>query len=231
MIASVHLANVSVPTAFGLLATPPKPAANPGLRHANIGLAATLSKRVMPAPSFRRVGIVAFWDDDAALDRFLADAPIAAKLASGFHVRLEPLRATGTWPGLPEDLSNDRSVSTDGHAAVLTLGRMRASQALRFFRASAKAEGRAVVAPGLVWGTGLGRPPFVCTFSIWESTRALTTYAYGHAEPEHSQAIAAGETKPFHHQSAFIRFRPYAAIGHLDGKNPLAANALEASAI
>ena len=103
---------------------------------------------------------------------------------------------------------------------------MRASQAPRFFRASAKAEGRAAVAPGLVWGTGLGRPPFVCTFSMWESTRALMTYAYGHAEPEHSQAIAAGETKAFHHQSAFIRFRPYAAKGHLDGANALAADAL-----
>ena len=226
MIASVHLADLSVPTALGLLAKPPKPTANPGLRHANIGLAATLSKRVIPAPSLQRVGVVAFWDDDAALDQFLANAPVAAKLASGFHVRLEPLRATGTWPGLTEDLTTDRSVSTDGPAAVLTLGRMRASQALRFFRASAKAEGHAVVAPGLVWGTGLGRPPFVCTFSMWESTRALMTYAYGHTEPEHSQAIAAGEAKPFHHQSAFIRFRPYAAAGHLDGTNPLAADAL-----
>ena len=51
MIASVHLADLSVPTALGLLAKPPKPTANPGLRHANIGLAATLSKRVIPAPS------------------------------------------------------------------------------------------------------------------------------------------------------------------------------------
>lgn len=226
MIASVHLANVSVPTALGLLTKRPKPAANPGLRHANIGLAAALSRRVMPAPSLRRVGIVAFWDDDAALDRFLADAPVAAKLSSGFHVRLEPLRAAGTWPGLPEDLTTDRSVGTDGAAAVLTLGRMRASQAPRFFRASAKAEGRAAVAPGLVWGTGLGRPPFVCTFSMWESTRALMTYAYGHSEPEHSDAITEGETKAFHHQSAFIRFRPYAAVGHLDAKNPLAEDAL-----
>ena len=27
--------------------------------------------------------------------------------------------------------------------------------------------------------------------------------------------------KPFHHEMAFIRFRPYASTGHLGGRNPL----------
>jgi hypothetical protein len=32
----------------------------------------------------------------------------------------------------------------------------------------------------------------------------------------------ANRAKPFHRQSAFVRFRPDASEGHLDGKNPLA---------
>jgi len=97
------------------------------------------------------------------------------------------------------------------------------SQLIRFLRTSNKAENSVVVAPGLTWATGLARPPsFVATCSLWQSTRALSTYAYGTREPAHPDAIASGEAKPFHHEQAFIRFRPYASQGHLDGKNPLA---------
>jgi hypothetical protein len=78
--------------------------------------------------------------------------------------------------------------------------------------------------PGLGWATGLARPPFVATCSLWESTKALATYAYGHTAPAHPDAIAAGEAKPFHHESAFIRFRPYGSTGGLEGKNALHAD-------
>jgi hypothetical protein len=120
-----------------------------------------------------------------------------------------------------------RHVEYDGPVGVVTLGRLRASQAVRFFRATGKAEAAVVEAPGLVWATGIARvPKIVATCSLWESTRAAATYAYGHREPAHSDAIASGEATPFHHQQAFIRFRPYAAHGALSGRNPLPAGAL-----
>jgi hypothetical protein len=222
MIASVHVADVGARTGIALLRQAPRPASTNGLRHADIGFAAPLSSKVRPAPDPGRVGLIAFWDDNAALDRFLADDPTAARLADGWHVRLEPLRATGTWPGLPEDLPTARTLHHDGPAAVLTLGRLRLTQTMRFLRTTAKAEGRVVEAPGLTWATGLGRPPFVATCSLWETTQALASYAYGRREPAHPDAIAAHQTEPFHHQSAFIRFRPYGSKGHLDGKNALA---------
>ena len=173
-------------------------------------------------PDSGRIGLVAFWDDDDALDRFLSSHPLAARLGGGWHVRLAPLRAFGSWPGLPTDIPTSRAVANEGPVGVLTLGRLRMSQAVRFLRTSAKAEARAIVAPGLIWATGMARPPFVCTCSLWESARASSTYAFGRAEPAHADAIAAGEAKPFHHQQAFIRFRPYGSVGHLDGRNPLA---------
>jgi hypothetical protein len=117
-----------------------------------------------------------------------------------------------------------RVTDYDGPATVLTLGRLRLSQAPRFLRTSAKAEARAIEAPGMLWGTALARPPFVATCSLWESTRALSTYAFGRSEPAHPDAIAEDHAKPFHHQSAFIRFRPYGAHGGLDGTNPMAQN-------
>jgi hypothetical protein len=73
----------------------------------------------------------------------------------------------------------------------------------------------------MTWATALARPPFVATCSLWQDTRALATYAYGRREPAHSDAIEAGRTKPFHKESAFIRFRPYGSGGNLTGRNPL----------
>ena len=174
MIASVHIADIGARSALGVLRKAPQPKTVPGLRHANVGLAAPLSGSVRPKPQLGRVGLVAFWDDDAALDRFLAsDHRTARALADGWRVRLAPLRLHGSWPGVDEDLPRGRTVDHAGPAAVLTLGRVRLNRVIHFFRTSAKAEGAVVDAPGLIWATGLAKPPFVSTCSLWESSDAL----------------------------------------------------------
>jgi len=221
MIVSVHMADVGPRIALTALRKAPDPGSTPGLRHADVALTAPLSHRMLPRPDLGRIALVALWDDDAALDRFLREQPLAAMLAEGWRVRLEPLRASGSWPGLDDDIPSDRAVPSEGHVAVLTLGRLRPRRAVPFFRASAKAEGAAVVAPGLIWASGLARPPFVATCSLWDDARAASTYAYGNREPAHPAAITANRADPFHHQSAFVRFRPYASEGRLDGRNPL----------
>jgi hypothetical protein len=221
MIASVHVADVGKRAALGLLRKVPKPGSIQGLRKANVAVCAPLGTSRLPRPDLGRVGLVAFWDDDAALDAFLSHHPLAARLAGGWHVRLAPLRAFGSWPGLPADTPRPRKVDHDGPAAVLTLGRLRLTQAVRFLRTSAKAEARVVGSPGLTWASGMARPPFVATCSLWESSDALADYAYGADRPAHPDAITEDRRKGFHHESAFIRFRPYASEGRLDGRNPL----------
>jgi hypothetical protein len=219
MIASVHIADVGPGIALRHLVRTPSA---PGLRQANVAVTAPLGGSIRPSPQLGRVALVAFWDGDADVDHFLSDHPTATALRGGFHVRLAPLRAYGSWPGLPDDVPRARNVAHEGPAAVLTLGRLRLTQAPRFFRTTNKAENRVLGAPGLVWATGMARPPFVSTFSLWESTEALSDYAYGTNEPAHADAIAADRAKPFHHREAFIRFRPYASQGSLAGRNPLA---------
>jgi len=223
MIASVHVADVGARTALRLLRRAPSA---PGLRQANVALTAPFGASLRPAVDFGRPALVALWDDDEALDRFLAEHTVARTLKDGWHVRLAPLRAFGSWPGVPDDIPQGRTVEHDGPAAVLTLGRLRLTQAPRFLRVSNKAGERVVGAPGLIWATAMARPPFVATCSLWESTESLSAYAYGEDEPAHPDAISADRTKPFHHQSAFIRFRPYASKGSLGGRNPLPERSL-----
>lgn len=221
MIASVHVTDVGFPAALKVLRKAPTAQEVPGLRSADVALAAPLGGSALPSPQLGRVALVAFWDNDEALDGFLARSPLAQRLAGGWRIRLEPLRAFGSWPGLPPDTPRARTVTEEGPAAVLTLGRFKWPRAVPFLRASRKAELAAVEAPGLVWATGLARPPFVSTCSLWEAGQAAADYAYSQAQPAHPGAIEADRAKPFHHQSAFIRFRPYASEGRLEGRNAL----------
>lgn len=227
-IASVHIADLGIGAALGFNRRSPKSGSIDGLLHANVAVATPLRRSGLPTPSLRRVGFVAFWKDESALDRFLDGHPIADKLAGGWHARLESLRRWGTWPGLSDAVPTSRATDYDGPAVVLTLGRLRLTQTVRFLRASGKAEASAVASPGLIWATALARPPFVATCSLWDSTRSLATYAYGQRDPGHPDAIVAQEAKDFHHESAFIRFRPYDSRGSLAGKNPLAEHTLSA---
>lgn len=222
VIASIHFADVGAGVAPRLR----RPVGVPGLRQANVGIAAPLSASFLPRPMIGRAGLVAFWDSEAALDRFLADHPLGARFAGGWQARLEPLRAYGTWPGLPDDIARDRVTDHHGPAVVLTLGRLRIHRAIPFLRTSAKAEGAVVNAPGAVWSSGLARPPFVATCSVWESTRDLSTYAYGTTQPAHHNAIEIDRPNPFTKPQAFIRFRPISIEGSLGGRNPIAPGAL-----
>ena len=222
VIASVHLADVGVRTALGVLRRPPIADSIPGLRHANVGVAGPLSGSLLPSPTLRRVGLIAFWEAGDALDRFEAGHPCAEPFFDGWRVRLDPLRASGSWPGLPDTIPTERNVvDDDGRALALTLGRLRLSRTVPFLRTSAKAEASVLAAPGVIFATGLARPPFVATCSLWESSRALMRYAYGRSEAAHQHAIDADRATPFHHQSAFVRFRPTESRGSLGGGNPL----------
>jgi hypothetical protein len=223
VIASFHIADVGS-RSLGILRARPATTEIPGLRYAEIAIAAPLSGRLLPRPQPGRVVLVAAWEHDDALEQFLGEHPLAARFAGGWHVRLQPTRVVGAWsqlPGLPDEA---QPMDDEEPAAALTLGRLRVTQTLRFLRASAAAEGLAVGDPALLASTGWARPPsLMATFSLWRTTAAMRAYASGHSDPGHADAVRAHSTQPFHHESAFIRFRPYGARGSWDGRDPLAS--------
>ena len=226
MRASVHIADLGGRGALRFLRRKLDRARTPGLRSADVALATPLAGTLRRVPKLGRVGLIAFWDDDASIDHFLATNPLAAILASGWQVRLEPLRMYGSWPGMDSDVPAERNVAHDGPVAVLTLARFRWRRAAAFFRTSVKAEAAALESDGMVWATAMAKPPFVATYSMWESTRALAEYAYGPPSAAHPNAVHVNNGKPFHRMEAFIRFRPYAAAGELARPNPLSQTSL-----
>lgn len=219
MILSVHIAPVRPGALPAVLRARPS---SPGLRWGTTAITAPLGGG-FPPPRPTGVSLIAAWDGDEALDRFLSDDPLAARLAGGWHVRLEPLRATGEWSPLPDLPSVERPVDDAEPVAVLTLGRLKLTRTRPFLRASLPAERRAIRDPELLASTGIARPPrLVSTFTLWRTAAAMREYAYGNGEAEHLQALRAHRARPFHHESVFARFRPYASRGEWDGRDPLA---------
>jgi hypothetical protein len=222
MIASIHIADVGW-RAPGLWVKRLRPGSVPGLRYADMATTAPLGGPVLPVPTFGRVGLIAAWEDEAALEGFLSGHALAQRLAHGWHVRLEPTRASGAWSELPELAGVSGHMDDDEPAAVITLGRLRLTQAVRFLRANGPAADLAASDPAVLARTALARPPhLVATFSLWRTVKEMRDYAYGAKDQAHRNVIRAQEAKPFHHESTFIRFRPYAARGTWDGRDPLA---------
>jgi hypothetical protein len=220
VVVSVHIARTGPRRAVGLLRSGQRLQA-PGLRYAEAAGMVPLAT----APPFppRGAALIAAWDDDAALDAFLAEHPVAKRLADGWHVRLEPRRVVGAWPEMPGLPGDELRMEPDEPAAVLTLGRPRLLRFPPFVRTSRPAEKLAVRHPAFVAGTALARlPRFVATFTLWRTVEEMRDYSLGRPDPAHVNAIKADRRKTFHHQEAFVRFRPYAARGSWDGRDPLA---------
>jgi hypothetical protein len=222
MIVSVHLADVGLRAAPSVLRKPPDPAGAPGLTYAETVTTAPLGKSLLPVPSLGRVGLIAAWEDDGALDDFCRSHPLAERLAGGWQVRLAPLRVSGFWPGMPDLPQQPLPVEDEEPVVALTLGRLRLNRALPFLRSAAAAEAEVVDDPALLASTGLACPPhLVSTFSVWRSAKAMRDYSYGKGGA-HQAAVRADRERPYHHASAFVRFRPYASQGSWDGRDPLA---------
>jgi hypothetical protein len=224
VIVSVHLADVGRLRAQRVLLRGLDASKVAGMTYAEAVFAARLGNRV-PRPHPGRIGLIAAWDDDAALDRFLAGHSFAEQLAGGWHARLEPLHRFGSWAGLDDLPMNDSPAADDEPVAALTLGRLKISRTRAFLKSARPTERDAVANPAVAAVTGFGRftpPRLVSTFTIWRSLAAMREYAFGQ-DGSHQAAVKVDRAKPFHRESAFIRFRPYASQGSWDGEDPLAA--------
>ncbi|GGU72013.1 hypothetical protein GCM10010211_42320 [Streptomyces albospinus] len=222
MIVSVHIADIGVRSVRTVLSQCPRHGATPGLRYAETTLTGAIASG-LPKLHPGRAALIASWEDDVALDRFLAEDPLARRMSGGWHVRLRPVRISGAWSPMPVETDPGTAMADeDGPVAVLTLGKLRLRRAVPFLRANSSASSRAAADPALLASTALARPPrFVGTFSIWQSVSAMSRYAYGSAQPQHKAAVQEHRAAPFHHEAAFLRCHPYGAQGTLDGAEPI----------
>lgn len=200
----------------------------PGLRHLEC-----LAMMRLGSPSFssermqvRRLAVFAAWADESALDRFLSDDRLGRELARCWHVRLEFLRRYGEIAALAPLPQRAGHWDPEEPIVAVTLARLKLPQLPRFLRWGKPVERLVAGHPAAVFSTAAIRPPRTfSTFSIWRTVREMTEMVHGHSDvPEaatHAVAMAEQQRKHFHHESAFMRFRPRSEHGTWQGRRML----------
>ncbi|MBK9179728.1 MAG: spheroidene monooxygenase [Acidimicrobiales bacterium] len=202
-----------------------------GLRFARL-LGTGRGQSTAPGADLCRWALLAAWDSEDALDGFLAGSPVAARWADHgretWTVRLRTISAHGTWSGrrpfapAPAPAPAPASGSGSGPVAVLTRATVRPRHWRAFRAAVAPVDARLGAQPGRLASVGIGEWPvgLQATFSLWAGAADVRAFAY--ADPLHRDVIRRTRTEGWYRSELFARFRPLAANGTWDGRDPLA---------
>ena len=173
-----------------------------------------------------RTAIFAVWDDEAALDAFLADDGPAKEIGERadelWSVRMRPFRARGTWGGTNPLEEVAPEPPGDGPVAIFTYGKLRARNLVRFWRNEKTPAADLVRQEGLIDAIGCGELPLLrpSTFSLWRSLDDALTFAY--KRPDHHDFVGKSRREKWHTEEFYARFEPYASEGAWAGRDPLA---------
>ena len=176
----------------------------------------------------RRWALFAVWDDDAALEEFLAGSPIPARWREAgqetWSVRLGYAGGHGQWGGRdPFAGLTPRPVPPGRPVAVLTRAAIRARRLRRFYRAVPAVDHSLAAADGCLAAVAAGEWPLArqATFSLWRDAAAIRDFAY--APGAHQAVIFRTRAEDWFAEECFARFTPYASAGSWNGADPLCA--------
>ena len=171
-----------------------------------------------------RTAVFAVWENEEALDAFMAVSRIAARwrgAQESWHVRLRTIGGHGRWRGI-DPLDGMEAGSSEGPVAVITRADVNRRSWKAFGAASHVVDAELHTAPGLIDVVGIGEAPVgrLATFSLWESLGAARTFAY--SMPEHIEVMRRTRDEDWYAEELFARFEPYASTGEWNGRDPLA---------
>lgn len=225
---SFHLAKTTIATTAAALLRPPAAGRPAGLRRMECMAVMALGSPIVSPARFqaRNLAVFASWDDEHAIDRFLADEPLGRALAAGWHVRMEFLRRWGRVSGFDDLPANAGHEDAAAPVVAVTLARLKLPEVPRFIRWGRPVEELVRDHPGATLALAAMRPPrTVSTFSVWRSLREMTDMVRGRdAVPgarRHAEAMVERNRRDFHHQFTTLRFRPLAEHGAWDGRTDI----------
>ncbi len=187
-----------------------------------------LGGRVVSAGRWRldRLAMFAAWEDEAAIDAFLADTALGRALAVGWHVRLALVRRWGRVSEFDHQPQAGVELDLDAPAVAVTLARMKLPQVPRFVRWGKPVERLVRDDPGTTIALAAARPPrTVSTFTVWRSVREMIDMVHGRGavpEPErHAAAMIERDRKDFHFEFTTLRFVCIGEYGEWEGRSSI----------
>jgi heme-degrading monooxygenase HmoA len=170
----------------------------------------------------RHWALLVCWSDARAAANFEQSAVVRrwnARAEPGgerLRVAMTPLASKGWWDER-QPFGDPVPAPYDGPVAALTRARIRPRLTPAFWRAAPEVSARLGRSPGLVASLGIGEAPVgrQGTFSLWDSSAALTAFA--HRSPEHQRVIAQTRELGWYSEELFARFAVVEAVGSLRG--------------
>lgn len=168
----------------------------------------------------RRWALLTVWDDTAAADRFERSHRVLTswrRLATAeLAVRLRPLASRGRWSGR-QPFGDPRPHPVDGPVASITRARIAWRKAPSFWRAVRPVSADLQRVDGLRLAMGIGEAPLGVqgTFSLWESSGALTEFA--HRRRAHVEVVRRTALEHWYAEELFARFEVLDVAGDLGG--------------
>ena len=197
----------------------------PGLTYAESMLVMELGSPVFSPKRFQlgKLAMFAAWEDEDALDDYLATDPLGTKLADGWHVRMNFARRWGSIAALPELPTQVGDQDPDRPVVAVTLARMKHTQVPRFIHWRRPVERLVRDHPGQTLAlAGMHPVRTVSTFSVWKSQREMTDMVRGHSDiPEparHADAMSERNRKDFHFEFTTLRFDAISEHGSWMGR-------------
>jgi hypothetical protein len=185
---------------------------------------ATFSPRVRPAPTPRRIAVLAGWegsdDVDARWDAALGDLCIGAR--EHWHVEAEVVRAafSDAWKGWTPDATDARPLDPAEPALILISGELHARYVPAFAKDAAGAVAHAFTHPGYLGGLAISSSPLNTTScSCWRTYEDARDYAF--KPGGHLDAVRRDRARHHHKTEYFLRLRPLVERGSLAGTTPL----------
>ena len=220
---SFHLAQVDARVGAAALL---RPGRADGLLHAEALATMRLGAPVISPDrlQLRRLAFFARWSDESALESFLSRDPFGQRLAPGWHVRMEFVRRWGEVAQLADLPIEASHLRMDDPVVAVTLARHKLPQLARFISWGRPVERQVRDDPATTIALAAFRPPHTfSTFSIWRTTREMTSMVFGRDEGDeaqrHARAMAERERRDFHREFTTMRFRPISEHGSWDGRS------------
>jgi heme-degrading monooxygenase HmoA len=134
-------------------------------------------------------------------------------------VRLRPLTTRGRWGG-QEPFGDPTPYPVTGAVASITRARIAPRSMVRFWRAVPAVARDLAAVDGVRLAIGIGEAPvgFQGTFSIWESSAAVTAFAH-HRSP-HQVAVRRSGTEHWYAEELFARFEVLGIEGTYAERTP-----------